>query len=73
MRLGDGQGRPTIYDVARVAGVSHQTVSRVLNDPGTVRDTTRHRVLAVIAYLGYERNAEAERLGRLPKPPQATA
>ncbi|MGU3411217.1 LacI family DNA-binding transcriptional regulator [Microbacterium sp. M1A1_1b] len=60
-------GRPTIYDVATVAGVSHQTVSRVLNTPTTVAPVTRQRVLAVIAYLGYERNVEAERLGRLTK------
>jgi DNA-binding LacI/PurR family transcriptional regulator len=58
---------PTIYDVAAIAGVSHQTVSRVLNTPLTVRAATRHRILAVIAYLGYERNAEAERLGRRSK------
>ncbi|WP_204621094.1 LacI family DNA-binding transcriptional regulator [Curtobacterium flaccumfaciens] len=65
----DRAGKPTIYDVATVAGVSHQTVSRVLNCPETVRPANRHRVLAVIAYLGYERNAEAERLGRLHKHP----
>jgi DNA-binding LacI/PurR family transcriptional regulator len=59
--------KPTIYDVALVAGVSHQTVSRVLNRPETVRTATRQRVLAVIAYLRYERNTEAERLGRLHK------
>lgn len=56
--------RPTIYDVAAIAGVSHQTVSRVLNSPDTVRPTTRTRVLAVISYLGYERSPEAVRLGR---------
>lgn len=60
---------PTIYDVATVAGVSHQTVSRVLNDPTSVAPTTRHRVLAVIAYLGYQRNAEAAQLGRRAKKP----
>jgi hypothetical protein len=59
---------PTIYDVARIAGVSHQTVSRVLNAPETVRPANRTRVLAVIAYLGYTRNAEAVRLGRRGKP-----
>lgn len=64
MTLGDGTGRPTIYDVALVAGVSHQTVSRVLNCPETVRPTNRQRVLAVIAYLGYERDTAAEQLGR---------
>jgi len=63
----ESTGKPTIYDVALVAGVSHQTVSRVLNRPETVRPTNRHRVLAVIAYLGYQRNSEAERLGRLHK------
>lgn len=57
--------RPTIYDVAAIAGVSHQTVSRVLNNPGTVRPVTRTRILAVINHLGYERNPEAVRLGRL--------
>jgi DNA-binding LacI/PurR family transcriptional regulator len=60
----DGTERPTIYDVALVAGVSHQTVSRVLNRPETVRPVNRQRVLAVIAYLGYERNPVAEQLGR---------
>lgn len=64
MTPGNDEGRPTIYDVAEVAGVSHQTVSRVLNAPETVRPLTRRRVLAVIEHLGYERNAEAERLGR---------
>jgi len=62
-------GAPTIYDVATVAGVSHQTVSRVLNDPTSVAPNTRHRVLAVIAYLGYQRNAEAAQLGRRAKKP----
>ncbi|WP_144766115.1 LacI family DNA-binding transcriptional regulator [Curtobacterium sp. 9128] len=69
----EGPEKPTIYDVALVAGVSHQTVSRVLNRPETVRPANRHRVLAVIAYLGYERNAEAERLGRLHKHPADSA
>lgn len=59
---------PTIYDVARIAGVSHQTVSRVLNAPETVRPANRTRVLAVIAYIGYTRNVEAVRLARRGKP-----
>ncbi|MFJ4221880.1 LacI family DNA-binding transcriptional regulator [Curtobacterium luteum] len=50
--------------MARVAGVSHQTVSRVLNAPLTVREPLRRRVQAVIQYLGYERNAQAMQLGR---------
>lgn len=49
-------------DVARVAGVSHQTVSRVLNDHPNVRDSTRDRVLVAIAQLGYRRNTAARAL-----------
>ncbi len=49
-------------DVARLAGVSHQTVSRVLNDHPSVRPTTRDRVLAAIADLGYRRNIAARAL-----------
>lgn len=60
-------GPPTIYDVAAVAGVSHQTVSRVLNSPESVRPATRTRVLAVISYLEYERSPEAVRLGQRPR------
>ncbi|NED95310.1 LacI family DNA-binding transcriptional regulator [Phytoactinopolyspora alkaliphila] len=49
-------------DVAKVAGVSHQTVSRVLNDHPNVRPETRDRVLAAIAQLGYRRNLSARAL-----------
>jgi DNA-binding LacI/PurR family transcriptional regulator len=49
-------------DVAQVAGVSHQTVSRVLNEHPSVRDETRERVLAAIASLGYRRNSAARAL-----------
>lgn len=49
-------------DVALVAGVSHQTVSRVLNDHPAVRPETRERVLAAIAKLGYRRNSAARAL-----------
>lgn len=49
-------------DVARLAGVSHQTVSRVLNDHPNVRPETRDRVLAAIAELGYRRNTAARAL-----------
>lgn len=54
--------RPAMHDVARVAGVSHQTVSRVLNDHPNVRAATRERVLAAIAELGYRRNSAARAL-----------
>ena len=46
-------------DVAARAGVSHQTVSRVLNGHPHVSATTRTRVLAAIAELGYRRNLSA--------------
>jgi hypothetical protein len=41
----------TIYDVARVAGVSTATVSRVLRGSESVRSQTRQRVLAIIEML----------------------
>lgn len=49
-------------DVAARAGVSHQTVSRVLNQHPSVRPETRERVLAAIAELGYRRNSAARAL-----------
>jgi LacI family transcriptional regulator len=52
--------RSTIYDVAQVAGVSHQTVSRVINNNPNVSDETRNRVLSVIAELGYRPNKAAQ-------------
>lgn len=54
--------RPGMSDVATLAGVSHQTVSRVLNDHPNVRPATRERVLAAIAELGYRRNSAARAL-----------
>jgi len=53
---------PAMSDVAALAGVSHQTVSRVLNDHPSVRPQTRERVLAAIAELGYRRNSAARAL-----------
>ena len=52
----------TIYDVARAAGVSLATVSRVLNNPEKVKDETRQRVLKVIKELGYRPNVIARGL-----------
>jgi len=49
-------------DVARLAGVSHQTVSRVLNGHPNVREQTRNRVRAAIAELGYRPNRAAKAL-----------
>jgi len=49
-------------DVASLAGVSHQTVSRVINKHPNVTPTTRTRVLAAIEELGYRRNNAARAL-----------
>ena len=54
--------RPVMADVAKLAGVSHQTVSRVLNDHPNVRPQTREDVLAAIRELGYRPNAAARTL-----------
>jgi LacI family transcriptional regulator len=53
---------PTIYDVADEAGVSDATVSRVLNNKGNVRDSTRRRVLEAADRLGYIANVQARLL-----------
>lgn len=52
----------TIYDVAREAGVSMATVSRVVNGNPNVKPTTRKKVLAAIDQLGYRPNAVARGL-----------
>jgi DNA-binding LacI/PurR family transcriptional regulator len=57
-----GVRRPSIRDVARLAGVSHQTVSRVLNDHPSIRPETRERVEAVMAELSYSPNRAARAL-----------
>jgi len=62
--LGAGERAPSMMDVAKVAGVSHQTVSRVLNGHPSVRPATRQRVHAAIDALGYRRNAVARALVR---------
>lgn len=54
--------KPTIDDVARVAGVARTTVSRVLNNSPNVRDEVRERVMLAVAELGYQVNAQARYL-----------
>lgn len=56
--------RPTIRDVAVRAGLSHQTVSRVINNSERVLPETRAIVDAAIAELGYRPNAIARSMAR---------
>lgn len=52
--------RPTLRDVAREAGVSYQTVSRVINDHASVSPLTRNRVMEAINTLGFRPNRAAQ-------------
>jgi len=56
------RGTTTILDVARAAGVSSMTVSRVINGAANVRDSTRETVLETIARLNYSPNTAARSL-----------
>ena len=56
------QGAPTIADVARLAGVSTMTVSRVMNGRGRVREDTRQTVNAAISALNYTPSSAARSL-----------
>ncbi|MDN4641318.1 LacI family DNA-binding transcriptional regulator [Agreia sp. PsM10] len=51
-----------MHDVARLAGVSHQTVSRVINDAPNIRDETKQRVLDSMEQLQYRPNRAARAL-----------
>ena len=53
---------PTVEDVARVANVSRQTVSNVINTPDIVKAATRERVESAILELGYRPHESARRL-----------
>ncbi|MGN6374505.1 MAG: LacI family DNA-binding transcriptional regulator [Sphingomonas sp.] len=55
-------GQPTINDVARLAGVSKKTVSRVINRSPLLSEDMRRRVEEVIAELGYIPNPQARAL-----------
>ncbi len=54
--------QPTINDVARIAGVSKKTVSRVINRSPLLNEDTRRRVETVIGELGYIPNPQARAL-----------
>ncbi|MCC2591922.1 LacI family transcriptional regulator [Tessaracoccus sp. OS52] len=56
--------RASLADVAKLAGVSSQTVSRVVRGIGVVADDTRDRVLAAIQELSYQPNLAARSLSR---------
>ncbi|OLN24221.1 hypothetical protein BTO30_00300 [Domibacillus antri] len=51
--------KPTIYDIAKKAGVSAATVSNVINERGRVGDKTRKKVLAIMDELQYRPNTAA--------------
>lgn len=57
-----GNGQPTINDVARLSGVSKKTVSRVINRSPLLNEDTRRKVEQVIAELGYIPNPQARAL-----------
>jgi len=56
------QKKANIYDVAKLAGVSHQTVSRVLNNHSSLKPATREKVEQAIADLAYRPNQAARQL-----------
>jgi DNA-binding LacI/PurR family transcriptional regulator len=53
---------PSMFDVAKLCGVSHQTVSRVINGSPNVSAATKAKVLAAIEQLGYQQNLAAKAL-----------
>lgn len=56
------QDRPTIKDVAKLAGVSYQTVSKVLNRQAKVRPQTEARIREAVRQLGYQADQAASSL-----------
>jgi LacI family transcriptional regulator len=62
--------RPTMLDVARAAGVSPMTVSRVVNGEASVMPETAAKVERAIRRLGYQRNEAARRLRSKGQPTQ---
>jgi hypothetical protein len=63
-RQPDHDESSTLKDVARLAGVSTATVSRVTNGAGNVSHQTRTKVLSAISRLKYWPNLHAAELGR---------
>lgn len=57
-----GEKKPTINDVARLAGVSKKTVSRVINQSPFVKADTREKINAIIAEIGFSPDPQARGL-----------
>ncbi len=62
LREANGPLHVTLHDVAKLAGVSAKTVSRVVNNQGEIKEITRQRVQAAIDKLGYRPNFLARSL-----------
>ena len=60
MDKASGSESANIYDIARMAGVSIATVSRVLNNSGKVSEKTRRKVEEIIREIDYTPNAFAQ-------------
>jgi LacI family transcriptional regulator len=71
--LGDSKSaKPTLKEVAKLAGVSFKTVSRVLNDEPHVSAELQERVKRAAWLLNYERNETAAQLRRAAKGPNTS-
>lgn len=62
MTIERSEGTITINDIARMAGVSKKTVSRVLNAPSAVREKTRLEIQRIIKEYGFVPNPQAQAL-----------
>jgi LacI family transcriptional regulator len=56
--------RPTIKDIAKLAGVSTSTVSRSLNDSNLISEETKERIMKIAKELDFEFNASAQNLSK---------
>lgn len=64
MTISSRPKRASLADVAKLAGVSSQTVSRVVRGAGVVADDTRHRVMLAVQQLAYQPNLAARSLSQ---------